>query len=530
MRNTIEEWERLHMSVLHKSSILKKTSQVSGLTLISRIFGVAREVLMIRYLGAGTMAEAFITAFKLPNALRKVFAEGALSVAFIPTLVKLVREKGKEEASSLMMLAFLLFEGIVLLLCTLIMWQAPLVVSCLVPGWTAEKMAYVVPLLRILMPFIFFLSSSALLTGALQSVNHFFVPAFSPILLNSIFIGGIMVCMHFSLPVTYLCYFIIFAAFITFLGHVVAYLQLQFSFARISKESWTQIWSVLLKFFPCMLTVSFFELMLLISTSFASYLPEGSIALIYYANRFMGIPLGVFATAFSTILLPHFSRVATYAPKRLSFYFLETTKFICWITIPASALMIFFADKIFLTFSSKFTPDQATLGAHILIAYVMGLFVFSLNKILPNIYYAHHVTWIPAAVSLFAGAVNIGLDLALMHFFQAVGLALSYTIAATLQVCILVYLLKMRFNLRLYLRPFAHFSTRYAAQLFIAGAAFVQAYYAGIVLITRYAGPFSLFLLKGFGLWLWVGPMALVAMLFIFKTRHLFGIKVHFLD
>lgn len=520
----------LHVSVLHKRSILTKTSQVSGLTLISRIFGVAREVLMIRYLGAGVMAEAFITAFKLPNALRKVFAEGALSVAFIPTLVKLVREKGKQEASSLMMLAFLLFEGLVLALCAVTMWQAPFVVKCLVPGWTAEKMAIVVPLLRILMPFIFFLSSSALLTGALQAVNHFFVPAFSPILLNSIFIGGILVCINFGLPVTYLCTFIIGAAFITFLGHVVAYLQLEFSFARISKESWTQIGAVLLKFFPCMLTVSFFELMLLISTSFASYLPEGSIALIYYANRFMGIPLGVFATAFSTILLPHFSRVATYAPNRLSFYFLETTKFIAWITLPASLLMVFFADKIFLTFSSKFTPEQATLGSHILIAYVIGLFVFSLNKILPNIYYAKHNTWIPATASLVAGTVNVGLDLILMHFFQAVGLALSYTIAATLQVCILVYLLKKWFNLRLYLRPFANFAARYTLQLLITCCAFLQTYYACGVIINRYAGPMSSFLLKGFGLWLWVGPLALVCMLFLFKTRHRFGVKLHFLD
>lgn len=519
------------MSVLHKSSILKKTSQVSGLTLISRVFGVAREVLMIRYLGAGVMAEAFITAFKLPNALRKVFAEGALSVAFIPTLVKLVREKGKQEASSLMMLAFLLFEGIVFVLCALIMWQAPLVVSYfLVPGWTAEKMAFVVPLLRILMPFIFFLSSSALLTGALQAVNHFFVPSFSPILLNIIFIGGILVCMHFSLPVTYLCFFIICAAFITFLGHVTAYIHLQFSFAAINKESWKQIWSVVLKFFPCMLTVSFLELMLLISTNFASYLPEGSIALIYYANRFMGIPLGVFATAFSTILLPHFSRVATYAPKRLSFYFLETTKFILWVTIPASLFMIFFADKIFLTFSSKFTPEQTALGSSILIAYVMGLFVFSLNKILPNIYYAFHITWLPAVVSLAAGAVNIGLDLLLMHFYQAVGLAVAYTLAATLQVCLLVYLLRKWVGLQLYVLPCARFIARYALQLCMVSIAFVHTYYAGILLITRYAGPLSSFLLNSIGLWLWVGPLAGTALLFLFKTRHVFGIKVHFLD
>jgi peptidoglycan biosynthesis protein MviN/MurJ (putative lipid II flippase) len=229
--------------------------------------------------------------------------------------------------------------------------------------------------------------------------------------------------------------------------------------------------------------------------------------------------------------LPHFSRVATYAPKRLSFYFLETVKFIGWITIPASLFMIFFADKIFLTFSTKFTADQAVLGAHILVAYVMGLFIFSLNKILPNLYYAFHVTWIPAVASLVCGALNIGLDLVLMHFYQAVGLALAYTIAATLQVCILVYLLKKRFQLRLYLQPFAQFIACYLLQLGITSVAFVKTYYLCETVFARYAtGSVSSFLLNGVGLWLWVSPLVLISALFIFKTRHLFGIKIHFLD
>lgn len=519
------------MSVLHKQSILKKTSLVSGLTLVSRLCGVVREMLMVRYLGAGGMAEAFITAFKLPNAMRKVFAEGALSVAFIPTLVKLVRERGKKEASSLMMLAFILFEGLVLALCILMMWKAPFVIRCLAPGWPAEKAALAVPLLRILMPFIFFLSSSALLTGALQSVNHFFVPAFSPVLLNMFFIGGILICMFLSLPVTYLCVFIIIAALISFLMHVVAYTRLQFSFPSIHKESWEYIKSVMTKFFPCMLTVSFLELMLMISTSFASYLPEGSIALLYYANRFMGIPLGVFATAFSTILLPHFSHVATYAPRRLGFYFLEIMKFVTWVTIPASLLMIFFSEKVFLTifFSDKFTYENVVQGSYILTAYVVGLFFFSLNKILPNIYYAFHVTWLPAAASFVAAALNVLLDWILMQYYQAAGLAFACTLAAAIQVCILVYMLQ-RYGVQLYLKSFVMFFARYMVQLGLMGAVFLQVYYGGALFIAHYAGSMANFLLNGLGLWLWVGPLCGLLMLGLLKTRSYFGIRVHFLE
>lgn len=519
------------MNVLHKGSILKKTSQISGLTLISRFFGIAREMLMIRYLGAGTMAEAFITAFKLPNAMRKLFAEGALSVAFIPTLVKLVREKGTLQASSLMTIAFLVFEGLVLILCGFIMWQTSFVVELLLPGWPAEKTALAVPLLRILMPFIFFLSTNALLTGALQSMNHFFIPAFAPIVLNSVFIMGIMLCMQFSLPVVYLCFFIILAAFITCIGHLIGYFNLGFTFPAITRESCQAMKSVLAKFFPCIITVGFLEFMFLISTSFASYLPEGSIALVYYANRFMGIPLGVFATAFSTILLPHFSRVATYAPKRLSFYFLETTKFVMWVTLPTSLLMIFFSEKIFLTLflSDKFTYANVIQGSTILMAYASGLFFFSLNKILPNIYYAFHVTWIPATASIVAGVCNVILDLILMKYYSAVGLAMAYTIAAALQVSMLAYMLR-RFGLAMYGKAYASFAVRYLAQLVLTCCIFLQLYDMCILLITRYAGAMSHFLLQSIGLWFWVGPLCALLLLFLFKTRSFFGIKLHFLD
>lgn len=519
------------MNVLHKGSILKKTSQISGLTLMSRFFGVVREMLMIRYLGAGVMAEAFITAFKLPNTMRKLFAEGALSVAFIPTLVKLVKEKGTEQASSVMTLACLLFEGLVLLLCGFIIWQTPLVVGLLLPGWPAEKSALAVPLLRVLMPFILFLSTNALLTGALQAMNHFFVPAFSPIVLNSVFILGIMICMYFSLPVVYLCMFIVLAAAVTSVGYLLVYFSLGFSFPRVTKDSWIIMKSVLAKFLPCILTVGFLEFMFLISTTFASYLPEGSIALVYYANRFMGIPLGVFATAFSTILLPHFSRVATYAPKRLSFYFLETTKFVMWITVPTSLLMIFFSEKIFTTIllSDKFTPAHAAQASSILIAYASGIFFFSLNKILPTIYYAFHVTWIPAVASLAAGIINIALDLILMNYYQAVGLAMAYTVAAILQVTVLACTLQY-FGLRLYIQAYANFVARYLVQLALTAALFLQMYYVGVGCIAKLPSGISKFALEGIGLWLWVGPLCALLFLCLYATRALFGIKLHFLD
>ena len=154
-------------NALSKRSIIRKTMQVGGSTLMSRVLGIIREVLMVRYLGAGAMADAFITAWKIPNSLRKIFAEGALSAAFTPTMVKLIKEDKKDAANGLMSLGFLFFEGIVLALCTIVIITAPTVVWLMAPGFSPEQVARTVPFLRILMPFIFFISISALLAGAL---------------------------------------------------------------------------------------------------------------------------------------------------------------------------------------------------------------------------------------------------------------------------------------------------------------------------------------------------------------------------
>lgn len=126
-------------TILSKSSILKKTIEVGSSTLLSRILGIVREGLMARYLGAGAVADVFLTAFRLPNSLRKIFAEGALSAAFVPTLVQVVRQEGINKANKLMSIAFLFFESLVLILCALAMWKAEATISFLAPGFSPEK-------------------------------------------------------------------------------------------------------------------------------------------------------------------------------------------------------------------------------------------------------------------------------------------------------------------------------------------------------------------------------------------------------
>jgi putative peptidoglycan lipid II flippase len=515
-----------------QNKILKKTIEVGGSTLVSRFFGIVREVLTVRYLGASDLSDAFLTAYKIPNSLRKFFAEGALSAAFTPTIVTTIKHDNKQAIAGLMSLAFLVFEGMVLVLCFLIITYAKEIIQFIAPGFSIAQVTSAVPMLHILMPFIFFISSSALLGGALHAIGHFFIPAIAPIIVNVIFITGICICLFFNLPVTTLCWFVVLAGFIHFIVHLIVYFKFHFSFGKITHKDLSIFARVMGKFLLCLPSISLMEVALFIDTSFASFLAPGSISLIYYANRFVGIPQGVFAVAFSTVLLPHFSRINTYSKKRLHFYLLESAKFIFWITVPVALLMAFFSQEIFSTIflSKKFTLLQTQEAGNILLAFLLGLFFFSLNKILLNIFYAMDAAWIPAIIALAATIINILLNMLFIEQFQTIGLALATTISSIIQTILFITVLHKKYNFRIYFVPFLLFAARYTLQLTLFCAAFWLCYHGITTATTSLLPPtISLFFIAKIGLWLWVGPLALIFLILLYFSRPLFKIDLHFL-
>jgi putative peptidoglycan lipid II flippase len=309
------------------------------------------------------------------------------------------------------------------------------------------------------------------------------------------------------------------------------YFKLGFRFGKITPKTWHYFGDIFSKFLPVMLCMSAMEIGNFIDTSFASYLPKGSVSLIYYANRFMGIPLGVFATAFATILLPHFSRITAYAPSRLSFYLLETAKFIAWVTVPVTIIMSFFADTIFSTmFSDKFTGPQVHEAGSILIAYTVGLFFASFNKILISIYYALRNTKVPAVISGLTIISNIIFNSLLIGPLQASGLALASAISWMLQTMMFVACLHYLFNMKVYAGAFLHFGARYMLQLACIGALFFGVYKGIAWIIANYIAFASRFFLVGLGFWLWVGPLCLFFFLAMWYTRKAFGVRLYFFD
>jgi len=519
--------------MLNKKTVVKKAIEVGGFTLCSRFLGIIREMLLGRYLGASGLADVFITAYKIPNSLRKIFAEGALSAAFVPTLVAIIQSSGKKAVRGLMVVAFLVFESMVIILCVAIIFKAEHVVQIIAPGFSPEQILTTIPNVKVITPFIFFLSSSALLAGVLQACGHFFIPAFSPVLLNIVLISALVICLLYQLPIIYLCWFILGGGLLQFIAHLIAYSRLRIGTCKISKKDIILFRSVFIKFLLCLPSVSITELSLFIDTSFASYLHEGSISLLYYANRFVGIPVGVFAVSLSTILLPHFSRIGTYAPKRLHFYLLESAKLVLWVTFPATILMSFFSEKIFYTIflSQKFTLAHVHEASHILCAYLIGLYCISLNKVLLAMYYALHVTWIPSLIDATASVINIVLDYLFLEKLQSFGLALATSISSIVRSLLFVIILAKKYAFRLYIKEFVLFTLRYSLQLLVCIPLFIGIFHTIEQSILYYASPLirSLFL-DTIGFWLWVTPLVMLLLFVLWWSRSYFKLRIYFLE
>lgn len=511
-------------------SVIKKTILLSSSTLISRLFGFIRELVLPRYLGVGEVADAFLTAVRIPNALRNIFAEGALSAAVVPTLVKMVKERGKDAASALITHLFMIIELCVVALGFLLAWYAQDVIHLLVPGWSMERIALAVPLLRIFIFFIFCIITSALLAAALQAAHHYIVPSCSQIVVNICVITGALLCLHYHWQVTTLAWFFVLGGLIMVAMHVGMYYRYQFSFLLSQVATGKEVREVLRKLAPSMISVGMIEIIFIISNGFASYLPAGEIALYTYASNFMRLPLGVFAVPFANVVFIHFSRVGLYAPKRFSYYVLESTKLIFWIMVPISLLMSFFAFDIFATLYKNFTYAHMVQAQGLLIIMLLGVFFFALNKILLNIFYASHVTLLPSIITLFGAAINTGLDIILMRFFGIYGLAWGQTIAAAAQTGLFLLCLQKKLGITLYFHRFGQFAMRACMQFMLVSLPF----YGIFLLLRRYfiqwSSPWGYFFTESIGLWLWVGPLCCVMALMLWFTKKMFGIKMHFLS
>jgi len=424
-------------------NLLKALATVSGMTLLSRILGFVRDFVIARIFGAGMLTDAFFVAFKLPNLLRRLFAEGAFSQAFVPILGEYKNKRGDAHAKLLVdHVASLLF--LILFAVTLLgIAAAPLIVYISAPGFAADagKFALTVELTRITFPYILFMSLVALSGGVLNTWSRFAVPAFTPVLLNLSFIAmALFAAPWFAQPVMAL-------GWAVFIGGL---LQLVFQLPSLKRIGmlprfaldWRDegVRRILKLMAPAVLGVSVAQVSLLINTVFASFLATGSVSWLYYADRLMEFPAGMLGAALGTILLPS---LAKYHAREA---FDDYSKLLDWglrvtllLAAPAALALAIIAVPLITTlfYHGAFTAHDVLQTRDALVAYSVGLLGLILVKVLAPGFYARQNVRTPVKIALVTLFVTQMLNLALIGWLKHAGLALSIGLAACLNALLL---------------------------------------------------------------------------------------------
>jgi putative peptidoglycan lipid II flippase len=406
-------------------NLLRTLMAVSSLTMVSRVLGYVRDFFIARVFGAGLLTDAFFVAFKIPNLLRRLFAEGAFSQAFVPILAEYKNRSTLEETRTLIdAISTVLFLALVVA-AALGVALAPLIVYLTAPGFAAEpeKFAVTVQLLRITFPYILFISLVALSAGILNTWNRFAVPAITPALLNVAFIvGAAFFAGYFDPPVLVL-------AWAVFAGGV---LQLAFQVPFLLKMKLLPRWRldfshpgvrrVLLLMAPAAFGVSVSQISLVLNQIFASFLPTGSVSWLYYADRLMELPAGVLGVAVGTILLPSLSKYHASANpaeyRRLLDWGLRITVLLA---VPAAvALAVLALPLIAMLFQyGRFSVEDAWMTRQALVAYSLGLVGMILVKILAPGFYARQNVRTPVKIGLVTLVATQLMNLALVGPLRA---------------------------------------------------------------------------------------------------------------
>jgi putative peptidoglycan lipid II flippase len=427
-----------------RGSLLRALATVSGMTLLSRILGFVRDFVIAHSFGASLATDAFVVAFRLPNLLRRLFAEGAFSQAFVPLLGEYRSRRGEEATKQLVdRTASALFLAVTLI-SLLGVAGAPVLIYVSAPGFSADadKFALTVELTRIMFPYILFMALVALSAGILNTWGRFAVPAFTPVMLNVAMIGGaLFLAPRFERPILAL-------AWSVFLGGA---LQLAIQIPALKRIGMLPRFDLALKdegvrrilklMGPAVLGVSVAQISFLINTIFASFLPSGSVSWLYYADRLMEFPAGLLGAALGTILLPSLTR--THAENNPAAF----TALLDWglrvtllLTLPAALALGMLAIPLISTLfqHGAFGATDVIQTRAPLVAYSIGLIGMILVKILAPGYYARQNIKTPVKIAIITLIATQLMNLAFIGWLRHAGLALSIGLASCLNAALLL--------------------------------------------------------------------------------------------
>jgi len=431
-------------------NLLRALATVSGMTLVSRVLGFVRDAVIAALFGAGAATDAFFVAFRIPNLLRRLFAEGAFSQAFVPILGEYKARNGTDETKRLVDRVTTALVVALVVATALGVAAATLIVYVTAPGFAADpaKFGLTVTMLRITFPYILFISLVSLAAGVLNTWSRFAIPAFTPTLLNVAFIvGALFFARYFDPPVLVLAWAV--------LAGGVLQLALQLpALARIGMLPRPSlafgdpgVRRILLLMGPAIVGVSAGQINLLLNTIFASHLATGSVSWLYYADRLMEFPTGLLGVALGTVLLPSLAKAFADGARD------EYSSLLDWglrltflLAVPAAAALAVVATPLIATlfFHGRFGPEDLAMTRQALIAYSAGLLGLILVKILAPGFYGQQNIRTPVKIAFVAVAATQLLNLALIGPLAHAGLALAIALGACLNAALLFRGLRAR--------------------------------------------------------------------------------------
>ncbi|MCY4349194.1 MAG: murein biosynthesis integral membrane protein MurJ [Thiotrichales bacterium] len=425
-------------------SLLRSTGVVGASTMASRVVGFVRDVVIAQAFGAGAGADAFFVAFRIPNFLRRLFAEGAFAQAFVPVLSEYREQREIADVRDLAAHVSGALIGALTLVTVVGVLAAPVLIAVFAPGFLAdpEKYALAVEMVRITFPYVFFISLVAFAGGILNTWGRFAVPAVTPVLLNLSLIGAALwLAPVLEIPAVALAWGVLVAG--------VVQLAFQFPFLaalgmlvrprlRRAHEGVARVIALIL---PALFGVSVSQINLLVDTIIASFLVTGSVSWLYFSDRMVEFPLGVFGIALATVILPHLSRQhASAAPESFSDTLDWALRLVVLLATPAAVGLGLLAAPILTTLFQygAFSAHDVEMAARSLLAFASGLLAFIAVKVLATGYFSRQDTRTPVRVGVVAMLSNIGLNLALVVPFAHAGLALATTLAAFINAGLLL--------------------------------------------------------------------------------------------
>lgn len=433
-----------------EAGVVRAVGSIGLATLASRILGFVRDVVVARAFGAGPITDAFFVAFRIPNLFRRLLAEGALSTAFIPVFTEYLTKRPRGEFNRMVSAvagAWLLALCLVSALGALL---APWIVGVMAPGFAAvpEQLGLATTLTRLMFPYLIFVGLAALAMGVLNAHRRFFTSALGPAVLNVGIIAAVLTLTpHFKVPVMALAVGVLVGGLGQFVIQLPEIRRAGVPLRPSAELSHPALGRIAQLLGPTVFGLAAVQLNVFVNTLLASLLPGGSISYLYYADRVVEFPLGVFGIAVATAALPP---MAEQAARRDLSGFQETINFAlrlsCFVAIPASAGLWLLREPItrVLFERGRFGPAETQATAWALGFYALGLTAFAAARIAAQAFYALGDSRTPVKAGIAAVALNVVVAVALMGPLQHGGLALAASASATANLAILLWLLRWR--------------------------------------------------------------------------------------